>query len=192
MADAIQDKLSRWSLERVKFLLAHIEGFIENDDDKNLIQRAREFTPATDLTTVQSLVEANPSDPRLPTLVLEALAPFFESGLLLQRSPAADSSHWWATDLFWRGNTFHLELADQVRANHLVPEMTPLQVHRSPAAKMLDALKLQFLAQKNDADAYLLRPTPTVAYVLMSNLGAPWSPDHLTQAQRLINKCFIY
>jgi hypothetical protein len=191
MADAIQEKLSRWSLDRLQFLLSHVEGFIE-DGDKEVRERARQFTPASDIADIKSLVEGDPLDSHLPGQVLEAISPFFDAGLLVQRSPVAGTEHWWCTDLFWRGNTFHLELADQTRADRLVPEMTPLQVHKAPAAKTLNTLKLGFLAAGLDADAYLLRPTPTVAFVLIASLGAPWSLDHITHAQRLINKCFIY
>lgn len=203
MADATtgnpQDKLtkqiSRWSLDRVQFLLSHIEGFIEDDEDRDLRERAKAFN-ASDFKGIESLVEipvdASPTDPRVPQQVLEALSPFFEAGVLLQKSPSAEASHWWGTDLFWRGNTFHLEINDQVRADHLVPEMTPLQVNKAPAHKTLSALKLQFLAQRPDGDAFILRPTPSVAFVLITNLGKPWNEDHLLRAQQLINKCFLY
>lgn len=179
MAEAIHDKLNRY-----------LEGLID-DEAKTLRERARDFQP-TSLLGVDHLVQSDPSDPRLPGQVLEALTPFFESGLLLQKSPAAGSDHWWGTDLFWRGNTFHLSIEDQVRATGLVPEMTPMQVHKTSADKILGAVKLPFLASAADSDAFLLRPTPTAAYLLVATLGAPWSVDHLSQAQRLINKCFIY
>ncbi len=191
MVDPIQEKLTRWSLERIQFLFNHIEGFIE-DENKDLRERARQFVLNTELNQVNSLVDVHPSDPRLPSLVLQSLSGYFESGLLLQRSPAQDTSHWWATDIFCKGNAFHLELQDQVRASQIVPEMTPLQVHRAPAKPLLEKLKVQFLLPGTSADAYLLRPTPNLAYLLVTNLAPPWSVDHLAHTQRLVNKCFIY
>lgn len=187
----IQERLTKWSLTRVQYLLSHIEGFIE-DENKELRERARSFVVSTDLDTIESLVTLDPMDPRLATVLLNSLSPFFESGFLLQRGPTADVSHWWVTDIFCRGNSFHLDLADQVMANKLVPEMTPLQVHRSIAQPLLERLNLMFLLPGPHAEAFLLRPTPTVAYLLITNLAAPWSNDHLRQTQRLINKCFLF
>jgi hypothetical protein len=191
MADPIQEKLTRWSLERVQFMLSHIEGFIE-DENKELRERARNFAISTDLDTIEALVDVDPSDPRLPTLLLTSLCPFFESGFLLQRGLNQEVSHWWITDLFCRGNAFHLELQDQVMASRLVPEMTPLQVHRTPAQPLLERLNLMFLLPGTHAEAFILRPTPTLAYLLVTNLAAPWSAGHLQHTQRLVNKCFLY
>ena len=179
MADAIQDKLK-----------GYLEGMID-DEAKALRQRAEGFAPLT-LVGVKSLVESDPSDPKLPGQVLEALTPFFECGVLLQKSPAAGLNHWWGTDIFWRGNNLHLAIDDQVKAHGMVPEMTPLQVHKSPAIKILSAINLSYLAPSADSDAFLVRPTPATAYLLITNHGAPWSVDHLTLAQQLINKCFIF
>jgi hypothetical protein len=187
----MKETLRRWSLERVQFLLAHVEDFID-DDEKDLKERARNFVSESGLDKIEKLVEADPSDPHLPGRVLEKLSHFFEAGLLLQRGPAQENANWWATDLFWRGNLFHLELQDQVQANRLVPEMPPLQVSKAPAEKTLKLLNLQFLAPAGEADAYLIKPTPTLAFVLISNLAAPWSVDHVANAHRLVNKCFIY
>jgi hypothetical protein len=187
----IPEKLTRWSLDRVQYLLSHIEGFIE-DENKELRERARSFVVSTDLDTIESLVTIDPMDSRLPPLILNALNPFFESGFLLQRGPTEGISHWWVTDIFCRGNSFHLDLADQVMATKIVPEMTPLQVHRTPAEPLLARLNLLFLLPGPHAEAFLLRPTPTVAYLLITNLAAPWSNEHLRQTQRLINKCFLF
>lgn len=189
--DAIHEKLTRWSLQRVQFLLAHVEDFID-DDAKDLRERARHFVAATGLEKIEKLIECDPGDPQLPVRLLERLSTFFDSGLLLQRGPSTDVANWWVTDLFWRGNSFHLELNDQVQGNRLVPEIAPLQVHRAPATKMLATVNLQFLVTTNDADAYLIKPTPTLAYILVSGLAAPWSVDHLAHTHRLVNKSFIY
>ncbi len=191
MKEEIREKIGRWSLERVRFLLSHIEGFIE-DEEKELRARASAFVAESGIEKIERLFDSDPNDPGLPGHVLKSMSAFFESGLLIQRGPGQDTGNWWATDLFWRGNIFHLDLKDQVLTERLIPEMTPLQVHKAPAHKMLESLKLQFLVPNQESMAYLLRPTPTIAYILTANLGAPWSVDHLSHAQRLINKCFIY
>lgn len=191
MTEPVKETIGRWSLERLKFMLAHIEGFID-DENREIKTRAKEFVAAGDLDKIQKLLESDPSDVQLPHRVLERLSAFFDAGLLLQRGPSQEKASWWVTDLFWRGNIFHLELGDQVQANKLVPEVPPLQVSRMPAVKMLESLNLKFLSTAPDADAFLLKPTPSLAYVLISNLGAPWSADHIAHTQRLVNKAFIY
>lgn len=183
--------LSRWSLDRVQFVLSHIEDFID-DDSREMRERAKNFVAQTGLESVENLSDFDPQDEHLPTRLLDRLSPFFESGLLLQRGMSAENVNWWVTNLFWRGNTFHLEHKDQVRATAAVPEITPLQVHRAPASKVLEGLKLQFLCPSQEANAFLLKPTPSVAFVLVSNLANPWVEDHVAHAHRLINKCFIY
>lgn len=185
------NKFSRWSLERVQFMLSHIEDFID-DESQELRERAKNFVAQTDLDKVEDLVTCDPTDLRLPVTLLERLTPFFDAGLLLQRGLSAENGNWWVTDLFWRGNTFHLDLKDQVRASSLVPEITPLQAHRAPAKKVLSHLKLDFICPAGDADAFLVKPTPVISYVLINNIAAPWTSEHVTQAHRLINKCFIY
>jgi hypothetical protein len=189
--EALKEAIGRWSLERLKFLLAHIEGFID-DEEREFKERAREFVPSGDLDKIEKLVEGHPGDTELPHRVLERLSAFFDSGLMLQRGPAQEDAGWWVTDLFWRGTVFHLDIKDQVQANKLVPELPPLQVNRMGALKMLEALNLKFLSVNPEANAYLLKPTPALAYVVISNLPAPWSVDHIAHVQRLVNKSFIY
>lgn len=189
--EAIKETLTRWSLERVQFLLAHIEDFID-DEAKELKERAKNFVAESGLEKIEKLVESDPNDSHLPLCVLERLTPFFEAGLLLQRGPADENAGWWVTDLFWRGSVFHLEIGDQVQANSLIPELSPLQVNRAPAQEILQRLKMNFLTADADADAFLLKPTPATAYVLISRLAPPWSQDHVAQASRLVNKSFIY
>jgi|GEM_PF-1319542 len=186
-----KDGLTRWSLERVQFVLSHIEDFID-DESQEMRERAKNFVAQTGLEKVQALAGCDPQEPHLPTQLLERLSPFFDSGVLLQRGVSSESDNWWVTDLFFRGNAFHLELKDQVKATEIVPKITPLQVHRAPAGKVLAALKLDFLSPSPDANAFLVRPTPSIAFLLVSNFPAPWTEDHVAQAHRLINKCFIY
>lgn len=189
MTEQIKDRLTRWSLERVKFLLSHIENFVEDGD---LRERALQFVSQTGLDKIESLLDGSPTDPNLPMRILDRLAPFFEAGLLLKRAPSSERESWWVTDLVWRGMVFHLELPDQVEAKGLVPELTPLQVHRAAAEKILSTLNLPFLLKNPQAQGYLLKPTPTVAFVFFTPLADHWAEGHLTEAQRLINKCFIY
>ncbi len=170
----------KWNLQRLKFLLAHVEDFIDNDWDE-IRERAREFAPQTGLASVTSLVE----QPFVgPEQVLERLTPFFDSGLMLR--------DWQVTDVFWRGSVFHLEQAERASAEHLTFATAPTQVQRAPAAKILEPLNMDFLLPGAEAQGYLVRPTPHIGYVLFSNLADPWALDHVSEAHRLINKAFVY
>ena len=184
------EKIRRWSLDRVQFMLNHIGDFID-DEEKELRERARNFVPQTGLDKIESLGLGDPMDPALPVRMLERLAPFFDAGLLLQRG-LNEESNWWATDLFLRGNTFHLEVKDQARATGMLPELTPAQVQRTPAQPLLNRLNMSFLSPASDAQSFLFKPTENVAYLLVTNVAAPWLEDHVKEAHRLINKSFLY
>ena len=174
------------------FVLGHLENFVERgDEDQRLRERAREFTPQGDLERVENLTLNDPLDPRLPELVLERLTPFFDSGALIQ-TPRTDAVDWLVTDVFGRGTTFHLAPEDRIAAARVVPVATPLHVHRAPAGDLLSSLNLMCLLPAPDAWAYLVRPTPTVCIVLVSRLAPVFALDHVTQARRLINQCFVY
>lgn len=191
MSEIISDKFKQWSLERLRFVLGHIENFIE-DENAAQRERARTFSAETGLDQLESLVGGSPDGATRPALVFENLMPFFEAGLLVQRGMSPDVTNWWITHLFSRGNLYHLELADQVRANTIVPEITPMSVHRANAPGVLGAVDLKFLCPHDDADAFVLRPIPQIALVLFSRLATPWAADHLAHAHRLINKSFIF
>lgn len=167
----------------MKNILDHIENFID-DEAAGLQERAKNFVVQSGLDKVESLVAGEPQDAGMAPRILERLSPFFESGLLIRDGKV--------TDLFWRGNVFHLGAKDQVVASGILPEIAPLQVHKASAKKILSHLKLNFICPKGDSEGYLLKPTPSVGFVLFSDLAAPWAEDHVAHAHRLINKCFLY
>ena len=173
----------------MNFLLAHIQDFI-NDEAAALKQQTENFVVEGGLDKIEKLIEADPGDPNLPARVFERISAFFDSGLMMQKTNAR--AGWHVTDVFWRGKVFHLDSEEQVTVERLIPQVAPLQVHRANALKTLGQVNLQFLAPSSESDAYLFRPTPSVAYVLISNLAAPWSADHIENAHRLVNKCFIF
>lgn len=182
--------MKSWSLERLEFLLKHVGEFVD-DQAKEFRERARDFVPQSGLDQVQALVDGNPLDPEMPVRVLERLTPFFDAGLLVQNEFNDTTINWWVTHVIWRGSQFHLDVHDQVRANHLLNVMSPVRVQRAPAPKILQSLKMEFLAPP-DSFGYLVQPTPTLAYILISRLPEPWAVDHVAQTQRLLNKCFVY
>lgn len=175
------------TLKKLKFFLGHIEDFIDADW-KEIRERARHFTPQTGLEAVEKLLEPSP-EVRHPEYVLDRLAPFFDSGLMLRSASAAK---WTVTDVFWRGSVFHLDQDERADASHLAHDLTPTQVQRAPAQKILHPLQMEFLAPSLDAQGYLLRPAPHVGFVLISNLADPFARDHMIHAHRLINKAFVY
>lgn len=189
--DKISTKVGRWSLDRVQFLLSHIENFID-DESEELRQKAKQFVAQTGLDQIERLIETDPNDPELPRHLLERLATFFDAGVLIQRGLSPENGNWWITDIFSRGNIFHLELNDQIRANNLIPDLTPLQVNKAQAKTVLKSMALDFLATSDETMAYMLKPTPGVALVLLSNLPAPWAVSHIEQAHKLVNKAFNF
>lgn len=189
--DKITEKMGRWSLDRVQFLLSHIENFID-DESEELRQKAKQFVAQTGLDKIERLIETDPNDPELPRHLLERLATFFDAGVLIQRGLSPENGNWWVTDIFSRGNIFHLELNDQIRANSLIPDLTPLQVNKAQAKTILKTINMDFLAADLETMAYMLKPTPGVALVLLSNLPAPWAASHMEHAHKLVNKAFNY
>ena len=177
----------KWNLQRLKFLLGHIEDFIDSDW-KEIRERAQNFAPQMGLEAVRDLIEPAPQV-RQPLYVLDRLTPFFESGLMLKTE---DDWNWQVTDVFWRGSVFHLENDEQSDATHLIADVSPLNVKRAPAVKILESLKMEFLAPGADSSGYLLKPTPSLGYVLFSNLADPFARDHVSHAHRLLNKAFVY
>lgn len=175
-----------WTLQRLKFLFAHVESFVDNDW-REIRERAANFVPQTGLDQIEDLVEPAPQV-QLPAHVLDRLTPFFDSGLML----TAAGPRWKVTDVFWRGSVFHLEPDEQCFADQLAQEITPLQVQKAPALRILKSLQMEFLAPSPDSDGYLLRPAPQLSYVLFSNLAHPWARDHVSHAHRLINKAFVF
>jgi hypothetical protein len=166
----------------MKNIMDHIENFID-DETAALEERAKNFVAQTGLDQVESLV-TDPNAKDLAPRVLERLSPFFEGGLLIQSGMV--------TDLFWRGNVFRLGPKDRIHAENLLPEITATQVHKASARKVLSALGLDFMIPAGEGEGYLMKPTPTVGYVLFSGIAAPWASDHVAHAHRLINKCFIF
>ena len=146
--DSKPDSLSRedrLAAKLTRVTKAPEEDFVD-DDLHELRERARAFVPAGDLDKVSDLVAGAPGDPALPAAIFGKLAAFFNGGVLLQRGLLPEDTNWWVTDIFWRGSAFHLELVDQIRANSVLTELTPLQVHRAPASQVLNKLKLSFLS----------------------------------------------
>ena len=166
-------------------------GNLLDDENESLKTRAKTFTEQVGLEKVDHLCTVDPFDPELPVHLLERLAPFFISGMLLRKNERG-SPGWWVSDVIWRGIVFHLEGKDRMNASTLVPEITPLQIHKAPGAKILAHLKLEFLNLPPELDGFLIKPVPQVAYVLFSGLGTPWVAEHLKNAHRLVNQSFIY
>lgn len=193
MMDPIREKIGRWSIDRVKFMLSHLEDFVTESKSlsKEMVTSMIGFSGQTGLKGVTSFSCSLVDRAHLPTEVLQHLIPFFESGMLLQRASANDESQWWVTDLFYRGQAFKLELRDQLRADHLLTEISPLQIVRAPPKKILSTIGLDFLNPPTAAMGFLIRPTPTTAYVLISTLADLWLEEHMIETQRLINNAFL-
>lgn len=171
-----------WQIEKIKFLLSHIEGFIDRDLAE-IRERAETFSAETGLEKIENLLEPATPDEN-PLRVLDRLTPFFDGGLLLQ--------DWRVTDVLWKGTVFHLDASEQMNAETLKTDASPSQIVAGPAQGILKSLDLECLSPGPNARGFLVKPTPQVGFVLITDLAEPWIEDHIRHAHRLINKAFVY
>lgn len=184
--------IKKWSLEKIKFLMSHIEDFIDEDGSHQVSRTAKEFEPQSDISSLSSLSMSEQDTLQTPNRVLERLVPFYEFGFLAQKSTSSESSNWWITDFFWRGNMFRLRLEDQIEVQKFIPPISPLEVKRGQTSLFLKGLKLDFMECQDDSEIFALRPTSHATYFLSSDLPKPWSISHLEETRKLVTKAFNY
>lgn len=182
--------LKKWSLEKIKFLMSHIEDFIDDDGSHQVSRTAKSFETESDISRLSSLMVSEGDSLQTPLVVLERLTPFYEFGFLAQKSTSSESSNWWITDFFWRGNIFRLRLEDQIEVQSFVPPISPLEVNRGKTSLFLKAINLSFIDCQKDSEIFALRPTSQTAYFLSSDLPSPWSVSHLEETRKMVTKAF--
>jgi hypothetical protein len=178
----------RGLVEKLEHLESSVDDMLNSDAHHQQLERMRTFAPRTDLTTVDALIDALPDPAPLPSLVLQRLAPFFDGALLLEFNPRLDL--WQLAAFVTRGEYFHLEEKEQLEASHLIQPLGPDQVLKANAEAMLAEIPLPFALSSSSAQAFLILPTPTAAYILISDVPPLWSEDHMRSALRLINQAF--
>ncbi len=184
--------LKKWSLEKVKFLMSHIEDFVDENGSHQVSRTAKEFQARTDLDQLAKTIVSEPENREAPLKVLERLIPFYEFGFLAQKSVSSEDPDWWVTDLFWKGSLFRLSLEDQLEVQKFVPTISPLEVKRGKATLFLKGLDLDFIECPDDAEVFVLRPTSNTAYFLATNLPKPWIQSHLEETRKVVNKAFNF
>lgn len=187
-----KNPLSKWSLEKVKFLMSHIEDFVDENGSHQVSRTAQEFQASTDIAQIGPLLVSEPENLEAPLKVLERLIPYYEFGFLGQKSVSEENNNWWITDFFWKGNLFRLRLEDQLEVQDFVPAITPLEVKKGKAPLFLKGLDLDFIDCPKDSEVFVLRPTANTAYFLATNLPAPWIETHLEETRHVINKAFNF
>lgn len=184
--------LKKWSLDKVKFLMNHIEDFVDENGSHQVSRTAKEFQVSTEIENLGELLVSEEETREAPLKVLERLVPYYEFGFLAQRSMSYENDSWWITDFFWKGNLFRLTLEDQVEAKDFVPAMNPLGIQKGKAPLFLKGLNLDFIECPKEAEVFVLRPTANTAYFLATNLPKPWIEDHLEETKKLVNKAFNF
>ncbi|MCB0386367.1 MAG: hypothetical protein KDD43_13325, partial [Bdellovibrionales bacterium] len=154
---------------------------------KETLQQMHAFQIDHNLTLVKTLVpDLSLSGRNIPALLLENLVPFFDAGFLLR---SKDHHQTQLEQFFFRGVVFPLPKEGMVY-RHSLPRSGPSAIKKMAASKWLEKSGFSFLQIDPDADAFLLQPLPNVYFVLVCSIARPWRPDHLSQAQRLINNAF--
>lgn len=184
--------LKKWSLDKIKFLMSHIEDFVDENGSHQVSRTAREFQASSEISQVGTLMMSEPENREAPLKVLERLLPYYEFGFLAQKSINIENPRWWITDFFWKGNLFRLTLEDQIEVRKFIPSMTPLQVKKGKASLFLHGLNLDFIECQDETEVFVIRPTSQTAFLLASDLPAPWKEEHLEETKRLVNKAFNF
>jgi hypothetical protein len=184
--------LKKWSLDKVKFLMSHIEDFVDEEGSHLVSRTAKDFQASSDIQALSELSLSEPETREAPFKVLERLVPYYEFGFLAQKSISVENSTWWITNFFWKGNIFRLALEDQLEAQKFVPPLTPLEMRKGRAPLFLKGLNLDFIECPEESEIFALRPTSHTTYFLATNLPAPWLETHLEETRKLINKAFNF
>lgn len=178
--------LAKWTLRQLQFLLSHIEELVGEDRNEIRDQMAL-FEPQTGLNHIDTLDAGTIEDPLLPARAFEKLAPFYEAGFLAVKD---DANVWSISHLFWKGQVFELEEEEQPSLNQLVGDISPLQVQRADAARVLNEMGFSYLQVPSTAKCFLFKPSFNAAYILVSDLPELWSEDHVTATHRLLSQSF--
>lgn len=158
-----------------------------SSDYKDEVRKMADFKSSDDIESVQSLGgDLNSDCPDLPFFILERLTPFFELGFWVHRN-----MEWFIPAFFWRGQLFAMTENEVLPASDLVPpQISPLEVKITSAHRILKASGLDFIHPDHDSRAYLFKPTPECAFVLISSIPKPWAEKKMTHVMHLINAAF--
>lgn len=156
------------------------------DETDKKLQMMSDFEPSGRIADVDFLL--NPAiipEARRGPLVVERMAPFFQAVLWLHRTDP--QGNWIMNRFAWKGQFFELESSECQLPAQALPELSPLKVQKTSASQLLKSLNLEFIFLGELAQAFLLRPTPSDAFVLVSETPGPWAADLLEHSLRLIN-----
>lgn len=185
-----------WTLHRLRGLVERFEHLeesmaelLDNDDLATRLEHMRSFAPSSDFENVVALMDPSASRPEdLPFLVLQRLSPYFEGGLLAQRSdPTAD---WMLTALISRGQHFALSPSERPTLSQLIQPLQPQQVLMAPATALVGEIPVRLPSWSTTAKAFLLMPTPVTSYILISDIPPLWREDHVRRTLNLVNRAF--
>lgn len=149
-----------------------------------------DFQISGDIKDLRSLPVPGLNDPQLPSLVLRHLNPYFVAGLLIERRAWRGMNQWSLTESTVAGEHQTWPPDQQKDLSALIRPLRADEVRRTPSAPLLARLPLQLKLPVTDTDAYLMVPTPEVAYIWFSRTPLIWAESELRHALKLITQAF--
>lgn len=183
-------ELNHWTLQRIRSVISRLSQ-IENsvgdllEPSAPLMSRMRSFSPSHDIARLERLNLSGKVSP--PLGILQALAPYFWAGLLIEKHPEDEEALWWLTGFVARGEYFEIDLADRLDCEGL---MTPLQsdeVRRASADAVLTRLPLPMTPPPPDTFAYVMTPRPGLSYIWFSASPPLFSEQFMRKTLDLIH-----
>lgn len=111
------------------------------------------------------------------------LALLFEAGVFLEHS----ESGWHPRAVFHQGRPRPVSEDDPVIA---LPRISPLQALKTPSGPILASLGLTALDPRDALSAYLVQPTPEIAFLILSGLPDLWLKDHMNRVVSALADAF--
>lgn len=181
-----RSKLSQLS-NQLAVLNRHVSDLL-NETDKTL-NSMRNFEPADDLASINSILEPQSvKEAERGAWIVERLAPYLDIIMWMHHTGVNDS--WLMTRFAWRGQIFEMVHAECEIEGSAVPSVSPLKILKTQGFKILNALHLNFVNIDFDTPAFLLKPTPSDAFIVMSRTPATWLEEKITHIQKLINQSY--
>lgn len=172
----MEESMEKWTrslTKKIDRLQQRVQTILENDGDVEVDPDAPPFEASRDPRLIDGIPIGLPAtDPDRAIVVFNRLSQLFDSGLLLEQRDGL-----WVTQASFRGG-----IAKPWRTPSppiTLPSVRPLQALKTPAAPLLAKLAASELDPSKKCSAFLIKPVPEFAYVLMSSLPDLWLKDHL-------------
>ncbi|MBX2988971.1 MAG: GTP cyclohydrolase [Bdellovibrionaceae bacterium] len=166
------DKLTRSLSQGFNRFQKRIESLLETEEAAP--PSSVRFEVSRDPALVRDLPLGLPEDHLDRAIVLfSRLAGLYDAGVLLENHDGL-----WRPQAFFRDGQARPLRRDPMPSLPL-PDPGPLTALQAPTEALLRRLGLAELDEKNRRRAFLIKPVPDFAYLLLSDLPDLWLKDHL-------------